>query len=126
MTEITSIGIGGLTEAYEAACQRMLIAGLNFMEKNPDLKPEIRTLKNVTGIAIPDNEDGKRLTDAIAEAVPDCTGAMMQVVLSHVFFITKNGREKWLAEAGKSRHVTVDSETGEVLRGNDESRPLPV
>jgi len=115
MTEITSIGIGGLTEAYEAACQRMLIAGLRFIEENPDLKPEIQTLKNVIGISSPTNEDGKRLTDAIAEAVPDCTGAMMQAVLSHALYIRKNGREKWLAEAGKSRHVTIDSETGEVL-----------
>lgn len=46
-----------------------------------------------------DNQDAKDLSDAVVKGSGgDCTGAMHQAVISHIFFIRKNGVEKYLQE----------------------------
>ncbi len=88
--------ISGFGDGYEATCRAMVIAGLEWMDDNPEAKPEYKEYKDIYGITYDENEDAKKLQQAMLEASNnDCTGAMMQASLWHVMFANKNGWEKY-------------------------------
>lgn len=88
--------ISGMGEGYEAQCRRMLDAAIDWHNQNPDKDPSVSTLKNVYGLTKNENEAAEELEKYILDNIPgnDCTGAMMQAVLGHYFFIRNNGVEK--------------------------------
>lgn len=97
MSEISGFGGG-----YESACRAMVVAGLEWCDKNPDCDLSYKTLKNVYGLTSDESPDMKTVQDEMLKAAGgDCTGAMMQACMSHLMFIRKNGWDKYVAEMSK-------------------------
>ncbi len=91
--------ISGFGGAYEQCCQDMLEAGMKWLgsHKNADLQGH--SYANITGIFEADSEDAKALERAVLDAAKgEATGAMHHTVMSRLFFIAKNGWEKYCAE----------------------------
>lgn len=102
--------ISGMGGGYEEACQKMLQAGYDWlvdrrekarMEKGTSLNLQTSGFKGVYGIIEPESEDAKELSKAVTDAVDDCTGAMHQAVMGHLFYINKHGIEAWKKEVSK-------------------------
>jgi len=91
--------ISGFGGAYEATCQAMVRAGIEWMEAHPEAHPKFHGYKDIYGVLAEDNADAKALTEAmIAASGGDCTGAMHQATVSHLLFIHRNGWEKYCSE----------------------------
>jgi len=94
--------ISGFGGGYEQTCRNMLKAGLEWLDENPQAKPEFHGYKNVYGVIIEDNDDAKQLTKAVVDAADnDCTGAMHQAVISSILWIRKNSWEKYVEAMSK-------------------------
>jgi hypothetical protein len=95
-------GFGKYTK-YEKACQDMLQAGYVFLESCKEGNLKAKVYKNVYGIFTPTSKKAKLLGEAVTKSHPDCTGAMFQAVMQHLFFIGNNGVEKWEKEIKRYR-----------------------
>lgn len=94
--------ISGFGGGYEQACRKMVLGGLDWLDKNPEANPVFQEFKNVYGVTTGENDDMKNMQSAMFEASgKDCTGAMMQACTSHILFIKKNGWEKYVDEMSK-------------------------
>lgn len=94
--------ISGFGGGYEAACQNMLDAGVKHLLAHPEKAPNYKEFKNIYGLTTDENPDAKELQDVLLKASGgDCTGAMMQAVMSRVMFIKKNGWDKYCSELRK-------------------------
>ena len=97
MREISGFGGG-----YEQTCRNMVVAGLQWFDENPEADPKYKVFKDVYGICIDDNDDAKALDKVLLEAAKnDCTGAMHQACVGHIFYVRKNGWEKYCEEMRK-------------------------
>lgn len=77
----------------------MVVAGLEWIDANPNSVPRFTSYQNIYGVIGEDNEDAKKLSEAVVAASGgDCTGAMHQAVIGHVMWIVRNGWEKYVAE----------------------------
>jgi len=77
MREISGFGGG-----YEQTCRNMLKAGLKWWDKNPEVKPEFHSYKNIYGVISEDNEDAKALSEVITQPPhDDCTGLCTKLLL---------------------------------------------
>jgi len=95
-------GFGGFDHPYEVHCQKMLQAGVDWLEKNNKANLKGHSYKGVYGIFEPDSKDAKALSKAVLDGVKnDCSGAQHHAVMGHLFFIGKNGIEKWKEEVQK-------------------------
>jgi hypothetical protein len=94
--------ISGMGDDYEESCQIMLQAGFEWLENN---KTKTEKLKTETWELLCRLRSGeaKELYNEITQSVEDCTGAMAQAVLGHLWYISVNGIEKWKSEAKKRR-----------------------
>ncbi|HET6717110.1 MAG TPA: hypothetical protein VFG90_08255 [Nitrososphaeraceae archaeon] len=91
--------ISGMGGSYEDSCKRMIIAGLEFWDTQTEsFNPRYKGFKDVYGICMDDNEDAKKLSDVLITTVSGCSGAMHQAAISHIFFIKRNGWEKYKQE----------------------------
>lgn len=101
--------ISGFGDEYEAACRAMLIRSLDFWdEQDEDFDPKYHGFKDVYGICVDDNEDAKKLDEAMmnafilfgngqTERVGDgASGAMHQAVVSHAFYVRRNGWSEYV------------------------------
>lgn len=95
--EMSEISGFGLDTGYEKACRAMVVAGIEWLTAHPDADPKFHGFKGVYGYIVEDNDDAKALTQAVLKACPDCSGAMMQAVINHVFYARKNGVEAYRA-----------------------------
>ena len=105
--------ISGFGGSYEEGCRAMVIAGITWWDNHPDADPHYRGISNVFGICLDNNADAKRLDEAIANAKVTVdgkkftvdeygyTGAMHQAAVSHIFYIKKNGWDKYVEEMSK-------------------------
>lgn len=94
--------ISGFGGSYEDACRAMLRAGLLFWDEQPEgFSPRYQGIKGVYGVCIDNNEDARRLDEAILAATDDCTGAMHQAVVEHIFVIRRRGWPWYVAEMSK-------------------------
>lgn len=93
MDEISGFGGG-----YEATCRKMLKNACLWGNSHPEANPKYSGFKEVYGLCTDDNADAKALDKAIMDGINDATGAMHQAVVSHYFFIRKNGWEKYIKE----------------------------
>lgn len=90
--------ISGMGGGYEKACRNMVIAGLEWFDKNPDADPKFEQFKNIYGITANENKDMKAMQDAMLKVCEGCSGAMMQATTNHVLFIKANGWDKYVEE----------------------------
>ena len=111
MTDVENIkglvDISGFGSGYEETCQNMLQAGYNWLvkeQKKRKIELSAMTYRDVYGIFIPISDNAKELSKVIVEASGnDCTGAMHQAVMSHLFYIWKYGVDKWKEDAKKRK-----------------------
>jgi hypothetical protein len=91
--------ISGFGGGYESACQDMLNAGVQWLDKHPD-KRDLKGhgYKNIVGIFEPDSDDAKALSKVVANAAEGCSGAMHETVMQRLFFIAKNGWDEYCRE----------------------------
>lgn len=88
--------ISGFGGRYERACRVMLRSGLLWWDGHPTANPRFHTYKNIYGVCCEDNDDAKALSKAVVDAAKDCTGAMHQAVIGHIFFVRKHGWQKYV------------------------------
>jgi len=81
----------------------MLQAGYEWLLKHPKAKLKAKTYEGIYGIFDTTSKDAKELEKVVTGACDDCTGAMFQAVMSHLFYIHFNGIEKWKSELKKRR-----------------------
>lgn len=101
MTNITArtIGIGGFSEDYEDACQRMLWRGVSWLS---EAQPPFEMWEDYS-------KDGNEHLTALEGAVlpPDsydeknASGSQHDAVMSHLAYIHKHGVDGWLEEAAR-------------------------
>lgn len=90
--------ISGFGNGYEQACRKMVIAGLEWLDKNKSSDPQATENPQIFGMTFDENKDMQALQDAMLEAVNDCSGAMMHACTNHVMYIKKNGWERYVSE----------------------------
>lgn len=93
----------GKNTGYEKSCQKMLQVGFEWIENNKKKRKKLEghSYKGIYGIFEPDSKEAKELSRVICKEEPECSGAMHQAVMSHLFFIAKSGIEKWKEEVMK-------------------------
>ena len=97
MREISGFGGG-----YEEACRKLVIAGLEWFDQNPNKKPVFKGLKGVFGHLLEDNQDAIDMSNYIVKkAADDLTGAMMHAAHEHIRFVRQNGWDKYVEEMEK-------------------------
>lgn len=100
--------ISGFGGGYEKCCQDMLEAGVNWLQDHADAKLEGHEYANVYGIMIADSDDAKAMEKTVLAAVMgEATGAMHHSVMSRLFFIAKNGWDKYCEELRKPEAATA-------------------
>lgn len=105
--------ISGFGGGYEQTCRNMLKAGLEWWDAHPAANPSFRAFNGVYGLIDETNEDAKALSKAVIDgAGGDCTGAMHQAVISSIFWIRKNGWEKYVKEMSWKREEKQVTEQG--------------
>lgn len=96
--------ISGFGGSYEEACQKMVVAGLEWLDAHPQADPQFKGYKNIYGIINEENDDAKALSKVVVDASGgDCTGAMHQASITHILWIKANGWDKYLTEIQKPR-----------------------
>ena len=98
MREISGFGSG-----YERICRTMVSKGCKWWSEHPDADPSVKGFKQIYGIAIAENDDAKELEKAMMVGCDDCTGAMHQAALSHIFRWKQLG--SWSAYQEKMREL---------------------
>lgn len=93
--------ISGLGGRYEKECRNMLIAGLRWLDENPNANPVFKGHQNIYGVINEENEDAEKLSNIVVQECQDCSGAAHQAVIMSVLWIKKNGIEKYLEEMNK-------------------------
>lgn len=98
--------MGGITffgGEYEACCQRMLNAGVQWVLKNQHKNPEYRDYEVIRGICISNNQDAQALDRALVSGskkdLP--AGCMHQGVVDRVLYIKQHGWEVYCKEMRK-------------------------
>ena len=141
MTTIKTWNISGMGGGYENACQKMLWAGVKYMDtvrNAQDIMKGRKTYKNIYGIV-----DMSPLFDECKKVMlkavnNDFTGAMMQCVTGHLKYIVENGYDEWFAtllsdrdfeqpiefEDGKCRYVILCEECQEPAGCQSEGHDL--
>ena len=89
---------------YENTCQKMLWAGIKYMEKTSDftILDGRKTYQHFYGI-VDTPESFKECREEMIKVAKSWTGAMMQCVTGHLQFIAEKGLETWRKELRKSR-----------------------
>lgn len=91
--------ISGFGGGYEECCQDMLEAGVKWLNEHKPQDLRAKGLKGVYGIFIPNSPEAEDLDGAVvAAAKGEATGAMHHAVMSRLFYIAKNGWDKYCEE----------------------------
>jgi hypothetical protein len=95
--------ISGFGGGYEAQCRKMLLAGVAWLDENPDKWPKFDEHPQIFGITTPEDEGAKALDKAVCDAAGSSgfSGAMHHAVVQHLTFIAKNGWDKYVEEMSK-------------------------
>lgn len=114
--------ISGFGGSYEEGCRAMVLAGIKWLEENPDKKPEFVGYKGIYGIIKEENDAAKEMTKAMMDAEvfmeeegkmvrcgDHATGAMHQATVNHALRAHANGWE-WYCEQMRKREEN-DAET---------------
>ena len=92
--------ISGFGGDYETTCQNMLNAGVQWLMENKDANLQGHSFSGIFGILIADSDEAKSMEAAMMSATggDGCSGAMHHAVMARLFYIAKNGWEKYCAE----------------------------
>lgn len=102
MTKIETCDISGMGGGYEKTCQKMLWETVAWLKDKPkDIFNGTKEYKNIYGI-IELPEPLQEIENRLAEKY-DCTGAMMQAVMSHARYIHTHSHAEWLAKLREVR-----------------------
>lgn len=104
--------ISGFGGSYELGCRLMVLAGVHWLETNPDRDPHVGHYRNITGIDKNLNEDAEALEKAMLDAPitldgreyrvgEDATGAMVQYSKMHALRAKHIGWDAYCAEMRK-------------------------
>ena len=90
--------ISGFGGDYEQACRKMVIAGVEYLEKNKNIDFSFKEYENIYGILAETSEDTDKIIKAMIAANDDfgATGGMVQATLNHVKFIYEKGWNKYV------------------------------
>jgi len=116
---IKTIDISGFGGGYEATCQAMLIAGMEWLKEHPSFTFEgYKAYRNITGIVVPpETQLAKELDDILLKAArDDMTGAQHQAVISHLAYIQAHGHEQWLEDAKKHGREIIEVNEADIER----------
>ncbi len=90
--------ISGFGGDYEEACQKMVIAGMQWLDEHPLATPEFKEFKNIFGLTTDENEAMKEMQKAMNSVIKGATGAMMQACTKHIIYASKHGWDKYLED----------------------------
>jgi len=97
------LDMSGMGGKYEEMCRRMLIDGLSFIDKY-----KLRNLMLILYKQKLLGELEKTLVQVVTERDKTVTGAMVNVVVSHIFYIAINGYNEWIEMGGDDDVIEVD------------------
>lgn len=103
MREISGFGGG-----YEQACRNMVIAGMEWYDRNPQALVDYKEYKNVYGVIFDESEDCKNLEKAMLAVNNGCSGAQLQASLGHCINAKKMGWEAYQEYMRKLKREEVD------------------
>ena len=84
--------ISGFHGGYEEACRKMVVAGIEWFDEHPKADPQFHGFEGIYGIIQEDNDDARALSKTVVDASGgDCTGAMHQASIGHVFLMSSSG-----------------------------------
>lgn len=96
--------ISGFGNSYEEGCRKMVIAGVEWFDKNKESNPKFHVYKDCFGLIIEDNEEAKNLTKHMNDAVNgEATGAMIQACVEHVRYAHQHGWDKYIESMEKRK-----------------------
>jgi len=101
-----TVDISGMGSGYENACQEMLKAGRDYLDKHPNIDLKFKQNKDIWGIIISENKEGETFMDYLDNVIGNqSSGAMIQCVVNHLMFIRKNGYEQWLTSCRERQYM---------------------
>ena|SRR5688572_22562404 len=99
--------ISGFGGGYEDCCRKMVVAGMEWLEKHPNADLSYKEYENIYGITADESNDIKLLQKHMNGAINNkSSGAMMQACLGHIMFAHKNGWDKYMEEMTKEKLET--------------------
>jgi len=96
--------ISGFGGGYEDTCQNMVAAGVKWCIDNPDKAKalSVKEYTNIYGICDVEGAYAKEFDGVLMEACHnDCTGAMHQASVNHIFWVFSHSIEEYRAEVEK-------------------------
>ena len=94
----------------------MVLAGIEWVDANPNADPRFQGFKDVFGLCLEDNEDAKSLVNAMMDAPvyfdgkllqkrvgDDCTGAIYHAACQHVMAYRRLGWDEYCRQL-RERH----------------------
>lgn len=102
--------ISGFGGGYEAACRSMVLAGIAWIDANPEADPQFHGFRGIYGVIQEDNADAEALTKAIIDASGgDATGAMHQASVSHVLAYKRLGWDEYVRQLETREREEADA-----------------
>lgn len=105
--------INGFGPANSAACERMIVAGLDFLDTVPASDPQFSFDPYGSANPDPQNDDAKALLTAMLGAVGGSPPAAIVIfAVNQVLWVKQNGWEKYkytLSQFGKGEAVSIFS-----------------
>lgn len=122
-----TIDISGYGGGYEATCQAMLFAGIDWLKKHPDFTFDgYGFYEGIFGyVKVPNTPEAKELEAVLNDAVnSEGTGAMHQAVIEHLIDVKDLGYEGWLERYEKGGReiieVTAEGIEREIQKAHEE------
>ena len=94
--------ISGFGGGYEQACRDMVVAGVKWLREHPNADLKARRVEGVYPDIMCASKDFEEFQNALAAACEGATGAMVCATTKHVFYIHKNGWEKYCEKMSKT------------------------
>lgn len=96
--------ISGFGGGYEDTCRNMVVAGVNWCLANPEKAKQlsVKQYKNIYGICEVEGDAAKEFDDVLMDAAKhDCTGAMHQACVNHIFWIFAHSVKEYVEQMKK-------------------------
>ena len=91
--------ISGFGGGYENACRKMVIAGMEWLDKHKEANPTFDQFVNVFGMTDNENDDMKAMQKHMNKAIDnEASGAMMQACTNHILHAKEVGWETYISE----------------------------
>ena len=96
---IDAISGFGADSPYEHACQKMVIAGMEWHDQHPDAHVRFKTSEQIIGVPFEMSADCESITNHMNDAIGgEASGMMVCTTLKHVLAARRIGWDKYLQE----------------------------